>query len=384
MDGWTEGRNDGWSDGRVVGRSGVLARLTSDHPTLRPSDPRSILQRGLDRSDPVRSRILTLGVVSLLAASPAVAQNNPDLALTPAERDSILADYDNIFPLLGRKAIERGIRLPRPLGINLIAFWAQQDIEISELGLSTGDNPTVPIDGIEFGSNKSSAFTTNVRAELWVLPFLNVYALAGVAAAKMEVELTEPIPFTSKVDQDGEYGGFGITGAFGIRRFFTIADVNRTWTDLEKLSEPVQSRVFSLRVGRAFPVGGKKRLGVWAGTMNVNFASETSGSIALAEAIPPETVDQIRDRLENIENQEWYQNLTPVQQAVVNQIVDRLLAGDASDVIVNYSLQKKPATAWNLLLGANLDFNDRWSVRTEVGLIGRYSVLLGGVYRLDL
>src|SRR5574339_610447 len=104
MDGWKEGRNDGRSDGRVVGRSGVLARRTSDHPSLRPSDPRSILQRGLDRSDPVRSRILTLGVVSLLAASPAVAQNNPDLALTPAERDSILADYDNIFPLLGRKA----------------------------------------------------------------------------------------------------------------------------------------------------------------------------------------------------------------------------------------------------------------------------------------
>ncbi len=330
------------------------------------------------------ARLLALALgITLLAASPGAAQN-PDLALTPTERDSILATYDNIFPFLGRKAIERGFRLPRPLGINLIAFWAVQDIEISELGLSTGDNPTVPIDGIEFGDNKSSAFTSNVRAELWVLPFLNVYALAGLAAAKMEVTLTEPIPFTSNVDQNGKYGGFGLTGAFGIKRFFAIADVNWTWTDLEKLSEPVQSRIFSLRFGRAFPVGGRKRLGVWAGTMNVDFASETNGSIELSEAIPPETVDQIRDRLENIENQEWYQDLNLAQQAVVNEIVDRLLAGDASDVIVNYSLQKKPATSWNLLLGANLDFNDRWSVRTEVGLIGRYSVLLGGVYRLDL
>jgi hypothetical protein len=69
---------------------------------------------------------------------------------------------------------------------------------------------------------------------------------------------------------------------------------------------------------------------------------------------------------------------------VVDELVDRLLAGDAQDVTVNYSLKKAPATKWNLILGANLDFNDRWSVRTEIGLIGRYSVLLGGVYRMDL
>ena len=312
------------------------------------------------------------------------AQQNPDLALPQAARDSILANYDNFFPILGRKAIERGFKLPKPLGINLIAFYAVQDIEISELGLSTGDNPTVPIEAIEFGNNKSSALTTNVRAELWVFPFLNVYALAGLAAANTTVELVQPIPFTSSVDQTGRYAGIGLTGAFGIKKFFTIVDVNWAWTDLEKLSEPVQTRILSLRLGRAFPVWGNKRLGVWAGTMNVAFDSETNGSIALSEAVPPETVERIRDRLENVENEEWYQELNPVQQAVVDELVGRLLAGDASDVTVNYSLKKAPATKWNLLLGANLDFNDRWSVRTEVGLIGRYSVLLGGVYRLDL
>lgn len=320
----------------------------------------------------------------MVHAPRAQAQQNPDLALTAAERDSILATYDNVFPILGRKAIERGFRLPRPLGINLIAFWAVQDITISELGLSTGDDPTVPIEVIEFGDNESSALTTNVRAELWVLPFLNVYALAGLAAAHMKVQITEPIPFTSNVDQNGQYAGIGMTGAFGFKRFFTVVDVNWTWTDLEKLSDPVKSRMLSLRLGRAFPVWGKKRLGVWAGTMNLKFASETNGSIALAEAIPPETVDQIRDRLENVENQEWYQNLSPAQQLVVDRLVDALLSGDYSDVVVNYELQKKPATKWNLLLGANLDVSSHWTVRTEVGLIGRYSVMVGGVYRFDL
>ncbi len=330
-------------------------------------------------------RGLLFTIVTLAAAArPARAQQQPDLDLSRASRDSILAHYDNIFPILGRKAIERGFRLPKPLGINLNSFWAVQDIEISELGLSTGGNPTVPIEAIKFGDNNSSALTVNARVELWVLPFLNVYAMGGLAAANTTVRLTEPIPLTSSVDQTGRYAGVGITGAFGIRKFFSVVDVNWAWTDLEKLSEPVQSRVLSLRFGRAFPVWGGKRLGLWAGTMNVKFASETHGSIALSEALPPGTVDQIRDRLENVENEDWYQDLTPPQRAVVDALVERLLSGDYSDVTVNYSLKKAPATRWNLLVGANLDLSDRWSIRTEVGLIGRYSVLVGAAYRMDL
>lgn len=328
--------------------------------------------------------VVTAALAFAVGARPARSQQQPDLDLSRQARDSILANYDNTFPILGRKAIERGFKLPKPLGINLNSFYAVQDIEISGLGLSTGDNPTVPIDAIKFGDNESSALTINARVELWVLPFLNVYAMGGLAAANTTVRLTEPIPLTSSVDQTGRYAGVGITGAFGVRKFFSVVDVNWAWTDLEKMSEPVQSRVLSLRFGRAFPVWGGKRLGVWAGTMNVKFASETHGSIALSEAIPPGTVDQVRDRLENVENTDWYQDLGPAQRAVVDTLVDRLLAGDYSDVMVNYSLEKAPATRWNLLLGANLDLSDRWSVRTEVGLIGRYSVLMGVAYRMDL
>jgi hypothetical protein len=65
----------------------------------------------------------------LLAAPAAVAQN-PDLALTPAERDSILATYDQIFPIWGRKAIERGFLLPLPVGLNINSFYMDQGVAL--------------------------------------------------------------------------------------------------------------------------------------------------------------------------------------------------------------------------------------------------------------
>jgi len=304
--------------------------------------------------------------------------------LTQAERDSILATYDNTFPIWGRRAIEQGFDLPKPLGINVIGLWVDQGVEIYDLGLSTGSDPVETVEAFVFGDSRASVLSTNLRADLWVFPFLNVYGLLGRAKANTTVELTAPIPFTTSVDQTGTTAGIGLTGAFGIRRFFTAVDVNWAWTQLEKLDDPVRTRVLSLRLGRAFAVSSQNGLSVWAGAMSVKFDTGTSGSIGLIEAIPPATRDEIRDDLETIEDEEWYQDLTPAQRLAVQSVADALLSADYSDVVVNYQLQKAPSDKWNMLLGANLDLGKRWTIRSEVGFIGRYSVLVNAVYRLDL
>lgn len=322
-------------------------------------------------------------VITLLPAVHANAQN-PDLMLTQAERDSVLKTYHNIFPILGRKAIERGFDLAKPIGLNVLGLTMNQGIDITGLGLSTGDNPVVPNDLFVFGKNTSTVSTVSGRLDLWLLPFLNVYGFGGKVQTNTTVELVTPIPFTSSVDQTGSTAGLGLTGAVGFKRIFVSVDVNWSWTDLEKLTETVNGRILSTRVGRSMQLGTRQRLTLWAGAMNQKFASETNGSIRLGDAVPPETVDQIRDRLENLDESEWYQDLNPAQKVVVDQIVDALLNGNAADVTINYRLNKAPTTPWNMLLGGNLDLNKRWSVRAEAGFIGRTSLLLSAVYRLDL
>lgn len=330
-----------------------------------------------------RVRVAAALVTAMTLARPLGAQN-PDLMLSQAERDSVLKTYHNVFPILGRKAIERGFDLPKPLGINLIGLYLNQNIDVSDLGLSTNDNPISSTDFIGFGTNTSTVFTLNLRADLWVLPFLNVYAMGGTARANTTVEVAEPISFTSSVDQTGSYFGTGLTGAFGIKRFFVSADQNWTWTKLEKLDKAVQGQVLSFRLGRTLKLGPQKRLAFWVGAMRQKIASETQGSIALADAIPPETVDQIRDALETLDDEEWYQDLGPVQKVLVDQIADHLLHGTGGDLTVNYRINKSISDPWNMLLGSNFDVSKRWTVRAEVGFLGRTSVLVNAVYRLDL
>jgi hypothetical protein len=323
-------------------------------------------------------------LVFVLAFTARAGAQNPDLMLSQAERDSVLKTYHNIFPIWGRKVLERGFDLPKPLGVNVFGITMKQGIDITDLGLSTGSNPIVPIEFIQFGKNTSTVSTVSGRVDLWLFPFLNVYGFGGKVWANTTVELVEPVAFTSSVDQTGSTLGIGMTGAMGIKRNFLSVDVNWSWSKLEKLTEPVNGRVLSLRYGRNIKLSSKQRLAVWVGAMNQKFASETNGSIRLGDVVPPATADSIRNELENIDQSEWYQNLGPVQKAVVDQVVEKLLSGNAGDTTINYQLNKAPSTPWNMLIGSNLDLNKRWSVRAEAGLIGRTSVLVSAVYRLDL
>src|SRR5262245_142822 len=232
----------------------------------------ALISRDLHRTLRAPS-LWALPLLLLLAASGDAAAQNPDLALTQEERDSVLKDYHNIFPLLGRKAIERGFDLPKPVGLNVLGLYMNQGIEITDLGLSTGANPIEPIDFIGFGTNTSTVYSANLRLDLWVLPFLNVYGFAGRAQANTKVEVSAPISFTSEVDQPGNYGGIGLTGAMGLKRNFIAADINWSWSDFEKLDEPVFGRVFSARFGRTIKLGGPKRASFWVGTMNQKFRS---------------------------------------------------------------------------------------------------------------
>src|SRR6185436_8972454 len=229
-----------------------------------------------------------------LAAMPAFAQN-PDLVLSQAERDSILKDYHSIFPIWGKKAIERGFDLPRAFGIGFNAVYISQNIDINNLQLSTDSDPLVPLNAFKFGTNTANAYSETIRADLWVLPFLNVYGLAGPGQANTTVEVMTPVAFTSSVDQGATTYGVGITGAMGIKRNWLSVDVNWTWSDLEKLNDPVQIRILGLRYGRAIKLSGNKKLAFWVGTMNQKVELKTRGSIRFDEAVPPEFWTQIEN-----------------------------------------------------------------------------------------
>lgn len=311
-----------------------------------------------------------------------------------AYTDSIKkVDYDYIFPILGQGAYKKGFDIPYPVGAMANYIWLKQGIVIDnfQLGMKNDnvDLPLTPIDFIEFGDNTNTSYSVNFRPDIWILPFLNVYGLFGYGASTTEINLVKPIDLYSSVTQNMSTVGVGVMGAFGLGPVWFSFDGNWTWTKPELLEDPVLARVFGVRMGKTFSFAHKpqRNIAVWVGGMRLNMASYTVGDILLSDAIPPETWNRIDEIVDNYNI--WYGELGPVMKDKVDnspipEIVERLDSKDGSSTI-RYAMDKAPLQAWNGVIGAQYQFNKRWMLRSEAGLIGdRKSFLASLNYRFLL
>ena len=321
-----------------------------------------------------------LGILALVVPLRAVAQN-PDLQLTPEERDSALKNYHQIFPIWGRQALERGYNLPTPLGFNVGWFGAEQNIIISDLAIGF-NGPPEPAGFIAFEKAESKITNWNARVDLWVLPFLNAYLMGGTGTGQTKVFISEPVQFTTEVEFKGSNVGVGLTGVYGFGGNFVVADLNHQWAFSSLLEAAVPVNVFSGRLGRAFRIGDRsKRMKgtAWLGTMFQNMKNGTVGSVDLATVFPPGSEGLFSD----YQNSAWYQDLNAREKALVDNFVGRL-QGAVDTTVVNYSLNKKMADPWNMLVGGTFDIGQHWGLRAEFGFIHRKSVFLMGNYRIPL
>lgn len=306
--------------------------------------------------------------------------------------------YDNIFPIWGQKAYEKGFDIPYPTGIMVNYMYIKQGIIVENLrlGLLTEnqDIPLTGVDFIEFGNNFSTANTVMVRPDLWVFPFLNVYGVFGYGNSTTEVNVTAPIELKSVVDQTVRTSGFGMTAAGGLGPVWIALDGNITWTKPELLDKPVKVKTFGIRFGHNFVSKTKpyRNFGIWVGAMKASLSSNTVGQIKMKDALPQE----VFDRADQIaaDYYEWYNSLDPnkpldaikIQKAdqILTPIVERIEAADGESII-RYGIDKRVKQEWNGLIGAQYQFNKNWLLRTEAGIVGdRKSILLSLNYRFLL
>ena len=299
--------------------------------------------------------------------------------------------YDYNFPFLGQKTYQAGFDLPYPVGLmgNFMRMKQSLVFNNMELGLKT-DNVDIPLtdvdDFINFGKNTNTSYSVNIRPDVWIFPFLNVYGIFGYGRSETNVHLIEPVDLKTSIEQDLRTAGVGIMGAFGIGSLWLSLDGNWTWSKPELLDKPVRVAVFGLRLGKTFTFADRpdRNIAFWVGGMRVRMASTTQGQIILNEALPPDVWERIDEIV--IEYDMWYDNLTPPQQILVNQtplpdIVDRLREADGS-AIIRYGMDKQVKEEWNGLIGMQYQMNKRWMFRSEAGIIGdRKSLLLSLNYR---
>ena len=301
-----------------------------------------------------RVRALTACAIGLLAApglsaaqeqgqAAAAPSNGPEAPATePTERSSF-------FPLLADEALKRGYELPLPYGGALVLTGlAGREIEVTDVRLGLEGSPGTSIsDFVHLGST-SDVFNANLKLDVFVLPFLNVYVLAGYVYNESEstanITLTTPGPGggdvvferTIPTKLDGMIGGLGFALAGGYQNFFLVADVSYIQSDLG-FDDDFTATIATVRAGYRGAIGALP-LQTWFGVGSWDTAATAIGHTDLP--------------------------------------------GGARFV---FEADQRPHTKWMYDVGANFEFSKKFQLVTDVGFDfeGGYLLVLGPTWRFD-
>ena len=278
---------------------------------------------------------------TLMAAAFAVACN------TSAQAGSL----SDSLPL--GKSLAAGHELPLPLGISANVFFMEQDMEaqsiavdIPPLPLPTGPLQLPPGLPAESAKLESRVTTTTAKIDAWVLPFLNVYGVAGYVDGEttasgfsvggLPPELASLLPNSFAIAYSGSTYGVGGTLAAGYNQFFASLDANYTESDLDIGDSTIEAFVISPRIGITGDLGG------------------LSGALYVGA---------------------MYQDVDEQQ----NGTVKFPIAGVS--VPVGYDVISAAKEEWNYLVGANLKASESWNYGIEVGFSDRTHVMATLNYR---
>ena len=251
------------------------------------------------------------------------------------------------------KSLAAGQELPLPLGVSANVFFLEQDlvaqsitVDIPPLPLPTGVVQLPPNLPAQSAKLESRATSTTAKLDAWLLPFLNVYGVAGYVDGETTASgfsvgglppaLASLLPNSFSIAYSGPVYGAGITLAAGYNQYFASVDANYTESDLDIGDSTIEAFVISPRIGVTGSLGG------------------LNGSLYIGA---------------------MYQDIDEQQNGTVNFPV----MGQA--VPVGYDVLSNAEDEWNYLVGANLKAGESWNYGIEVGFSERTHVMATLNYR---
>lgn len=339
------------------------------------------------------------------------------------KRDSIeSAGYPYMLPIWGEAVTKKGFDLPYSAGISVQYITQTSDIVIDNLSVGFNNGPMYSLaEVVRFNNAEAQTTGVNLRPDVWLFPFLNVYGLFAQSKSSTAIDggiwvpdstntWHEVMPLSTKANFNGTTVGFGLTPTVGVGGGWLAIDMNFAWTDIEALDEPAYTFVFGPRMGKSFKLNDEDmNVAVWVGGFRLLLASSTSGSLNLADLFETEDLQQkVDDGIINVNEAEqqvdtWWNGLSqteqknPVNKAkyeTANRAIDAaggFLSGlneklnDEDQASVQYSLEKSPKDKWNFVVGSQFQLNKSLMLRVEYGFLGSRTQFIGGLqYRFGL
>lgn len=331
------------------------------------------------------------------------------------EADSTIYPY--VLPVWGQKAQDRGMadQLQLPFGLNLNYVNAYLDMVITDFNLKVGGKDfsgVINLETLNFQEVSATTNGLNLRADAWVLPFLNVYGLFSSVTGGTNVALQPTwkdaegdvilqLPeFSSNVEFDALAYGLGTTLIFGWDGYFSSIDMNYSRTETELLDDQVGYLTLSARGGHRFFINKANKdlfIAPYVGVMYRNFVGPrgSNGSINLDEVFPElqgtfnEKVDGkiaaneaiINDPSTSASERIKLQAQNQALQTIENQVNE----SGVFSTEIDYFIQKELVQTITFQFGFNLQINKNWMVRGEYGIADSQRFLMSGVqYRFGV
>jgi len=213
-----------------------------------------------------------------------------------------------IPPFFGKQAKKSGKTLSLPFGVGVYSTYYDQRYTAGNLRLIPDSSTLVARADTLYQNTSANEFKTQIRPNLWLFPFLNVYGIIGYTKGVISPNLVVPyivlenvpiidsiiIDSTFEIHDDISYVGptygIGATFSMGIKSLFVLIDYNYSITNPTDLDDNLHNHFFSPKVG--IFLGNQKRESfgaIWFGAMYIHNDQSFSGKINVAE-INPELV----------------------------------------------------------------------------------------------
>jgi hypothetical protein len=253
----------------------------------------------------------------------------------------------SLFPLLADEALKRGYELPLPYGAAIVLTGlANREIEVTDVRLGLEGNPGTSISNFVHLGSSSDVFNANLKFDVFVLPFLNVYGLVGYVHNESEttasISLATPGPGggdvvfdrTITTELDGMIGGLGVVLAGGYGNFFLVADASYIQSDLG-FDDDFTAVIATVRTGYRGVIGTLP-LQMWLGVGSWDTAATAIGHTDLP--------------------------------------------GGGRFV---FEADQRPHTKWMYDVGTNLEFSKKFQLVADIGFDfeGGYLLVLGPTWR---
>lgn len=248
--------------------------------------------------------------------------------------------WSDFLPL--NKEMAGNADLPLPFGIGVTGYWQEQDLKSKTIGLAI---PAMAISqGVITAANakvESEVDSWTIRLDTWILPFMNIYGVAGkvdgqntvvpgldIQGAPPALALLEAGIETNgfNVPYDGDVYGIGaiLAGQWG--KYWGTIDYNFTQADLDISTSEIDTHTISPRIGRSGSLGNVKG-SLWIGAMHQAIDENHNGQIN--------------------------QGGLDIEYIVLNEQEDE----------------------WNFLIGGTAELSKQWNASIEGGLGDRKQVM---------